>query len=299
MKKIAEYWRQLWFARFDPLNVGVFRISLGILITVMFFANYFNWERFYALDGIISLRDRPTVLQDSWCAFVWTEDLFPIKVYWWVGVISALAFTLGFFTRLATIILYVLQTSMIHRNLMICNGDDLMFRMLLLYGMFAPLGHSLSIDSWLKSKKKNNVGDESPDQLPMIWAIRLMQINVLCVYIFSIPYKIFGDTVWLDGTAIYWTITSNVWSRGTIPGLGSAIGMILIKIATYGSLIIEATFPFLVWFERTRIYSILALALLHLGIAVFIPNVAFFTFAMICSFWIFVPSNVIRRWREG
>jgi hypothetical protein len=54
-------------------------------------------------------------------------------------------------------------------------------------------------------------------------------------------------------------------------------------------------FPILVWFKRTRLYAVAATAALHLGIAVRLQNVTFFTLSMVCSFWLFVPGETTRR----
>jgi len=51
----------------------------------------------------------------------------------------------------------------------------------------------------------------------------------------------------------------------------------------------------LVWFRRTRHPAVVGLAALHLGIAVMLQNVTFFTLSMACSFWVFVPGETTRR----
>ena len=41
-----------------------------------------------------------------------------------------------------------------------------------------------------------------------------------------------------------------------------------------------------------------AITCLQIGIAILIPNVTFFTLAMVCAFWVYVPAANIRRWME-
>ena len=294
MKNILKLWDRFLFSRFDPLSVSFFRISLGLLMFVMFIANYPNWERFYGSDGIISLNDMdlPKRIQDWWCAFYWTEGKIPIIVYWWIGIISTITFTIGWQTRISTIILYVLQTSMIHRNLLIVNGDDLVFRMLLFYSCFAPLNHCLSVDSWLSKRKSGGLGTK---ELPLIWPVRLMQINIALIYVISLPYKVFDDPAWLNGEAIYWTVTSSMWSQCPFPELFYKCDCLLSKIFTWGTILIEGSFPILVWFEKTKLIVVALVTSLHLGIAFMVPNVAFFTLSMVCSFWVFVPGEMLRE----
>ena len=293
MRTIWKYWNKFWFSRFDPLAVSIYRISLGLLFLAMFIANYFNWERFYGADGIISLHDfvanRPP---DDWCSvFHWTEGNVPVKVFWLLGFIASITFTVGFQTRISTIILYVLQVSMIHRNLLIVNGDDLVFRMILFYSCFAKLNYCLSVDSWIR-KKFLKLKEE---ELPRIWPIRLIQLNVLFIYINRLPHKLVDDVAWINGEAIYYTMASNMWGRCPFPDLFYKWDCLLSKIPTFATVLIEGAFPILVWFKKTKLIVISLITLLHLGIAVAVPNVLFFTLAMVCVFWVYVPGETVRN----
>jgi hypothetical protein len=284
IKSIAHAWDRFWFARFDPLSVGMFRIFTGLLMTVMFLCLYPNWERYYGIDGVLSmgnaLSHRP--FEDWWCIFNYTEPYFSIQVWWWISLFTVLCFTVGFKTRWATILLYIIQVSIIHRNRFAINGEDLVFRMLLFYACFAPLGHSLSVDSWL----------HKPKTLPMIWPVRLMQLNFLLIYVISLPNKLVDDMAWHNGQAVYYSFVSNLWARGI--GTSLFYGGFLSKMATFGTILVEGLSPILIWFRKTRIPAILALASLHIGIALFLQNVAFFSLAMVCALWIFVPVETLK-----
>lgn len=299
MRTAAGWWGRVWFQPFDPFSVGLFRIALGILISVMFIALVPNWERYYAADGLLSLHDPalPRLAEDWWSVFRWTEGLVPIRAWWGVGFLAALAFTVGWQTRAATVTLYVLQTSMIHRNWMLVNGDDLVFRMLLFYGCFAPLGASLSVDRWLRRRRAARVPASPHPTQPLIWPVRLMQINTALIYLTSLPLKLADPSgEWLRGDAIYWAMMSTTWGRWPGAPLFYAHGALISKLATYGTVVVEGAFPFLVWFRPYRPYVLTAITALHLGIAVAIPGVTFFTLSMVCAFLLFVPGETSRRW---
>jgi len=284
-------WNRFWFAEFDPHGLGVFRIALGVLLVVFLVACYPSWDRFFAADGVLSLvdldPDRATA--DRWNVFYWTESLCTPLVWWFVATLAAVCFTLGLETRLATIVLYVLVVSMIHRTGMITNGEDFVFRMLLFYSCFAPLGRALSLDSALRERR--GAAALPP---PRIWAVRLAQINVALVYAISMPYKLADDVAWTDGTAIYWAMTSNLWSRWPWPEL--FYGGLLSAIFSYGTILVEGAFPLFVWFRRTKMPVIIALAGLHVGIALFLQNVTFFSLSMVCALVLFVPPELTRAW---
>ena len=176
---------------------------------------------------------------------------------------------------------------MINRNYFIVYGEDNVIRMLLFYSCFAPLNYRLSIDSYLNKKLKSKT--------PEIWPVRLMQINIVLIYLFSTPYKLLYDPSWVNGEAIYWTVTSNNWSRFPFPDLFYKCNGILSKLISYGALFIEFSFPILVWFKKTKLLALVLISVLHIGIGILIPNVTFFTTFMLCSFWLFVPESVLSK----
>ncbi len=297
---VARWWDSVWFQRFDPLAVGVFRISLGALLIVYFVALYPNWMEFFAADGMISLHDsvpqRPP--PDVWTVFYWADGWISVQVWWWIGMTAVLGFTLGWQTRFWTICLFILESSMIYRNPAVVNGEDLVFRVLLFYSCFAPLGASLSVDRWLLSRQSETA---TPRELPMIWAVRLIQVNIALVYLISMPYKLTDESgEWARGDAMYWAMMNDTWA-GRLPHhwFYGHRGVFLSVLMTYGTIVIELAFPLLVWFRKTRLLVLAGITSLHLGIAVIIPNVAFFTLSMVCSFWLFVPADDLRRWGNG
>lgn len=286
MKSPFKCWNDFWFSKAELLPVSMFRICFGGLLCAIFIAYFPSWERFYDANGIMSLNDKsfPQV-QNTLSVFHLTEGKIPVIFYWWVGFISAIAFTVGCKTRIFTIVLYILYSSMINRNYFIVYGEDNVIRMLLFYSCFAPLNRRFSLDSYFSKKLRNKT--------PEVWPIRLMQINIVLIYLISTPYKLLYDPSWVSGTAIYWTVVSNNWSRFPCPDLFYKCGGILTKIVSYSALVIEFSFPVLIWFRKTKLIALALISALHIGIGILIPNVTFFTFCMLCSFWVFVPETFI------
>lgn len=289
-QRLTRWWNGFWFERFDPVSLGVFRIFLGTLIAVFYIALYPNWERFYAAAGITSL-GQFTNPDDTWTLFHWTESNLPIGVFWWIGVGTAISFTLGWKTRWCTALLFALESSLLNRSLPAMNGEDVAFRMLLFWGFFAPLGHHMSLDSYLKKRKRQPVRRE----LPTIWAVRAMQVNFALIYAISLPYKMVDDVSWWNGDALYYAIANDMWRRWPWPELFYGLDGVLSKFLTYGTLLAEAGFVVLVWFSRSRLYVVGAVAALHLGIAFMLKGATFFTLTMVCGLWVFVPAETIRN----
>lgn len=250
-QRLAGWWNGFWFERFDPVSLGVFRIFLGSLIAVFYLALYPNWERYYAADGVTSLGRFPNP-DDSWTLFHWTEAILPIGVFWWIGLGAAVSLALGWKTRWCTAILFALQSSLLNRSLPAMNGEDVAFRMLLFWGLFAPLGHRLSLDSLLRRRHTGWARRE----LPTIWATRAMQVNFVLIYAISLPYKLVDDTSWWNGDALYYAVANDMWRRWPWPEVFYAFGGGLSMVLTYGTLLAEAGFVVLVWFAGPRLYVI-------------------------------------------
>ncbi len=288
MNRLWRAWDRFWFAPLDPLPAALFRIATGTLLAFAYLASWANWDRFYAADGMLSLNDPAVapVPQGWWSAFYWTEGVLPVRAYWWVGMAAALAFAVGWQTRLASILLFVIQASLVHRNPMVVNGEDLVFRMLLFYSCFAALGTTLSVDSL-------RPGGRTAERAPERWPIRLMQINLALIYLISQPYKLASDPTWLDGDAMYYVMVNRTWSRFPWPEL--YYHRAIAALSTWSSLLIELALPIGVWIAPLRRWVVLAATLLHVWIAIALQSVTFFSLAMACSFLVFLTSEDLRR----
>ncbi len=291
MKTLLNAWNRCFFAACDPLPSAVTRIGLGFLLLYTFLALDANWERYYAADGIMSfvdhdLDDRRFV--DDWNLFHILRDRVPVRAFWLLGVFGSAALLIGFCSRLASFALLALVTSMINHTPVTVHGDDMIARLLLIYGCFAPWGQALSVDAWLARHR--------PARTATIWPIRMMQFHILLVYVISLPYKIVQDWDWVTGEAMHWTVASDMWwVRGNMPWLTLACGGLFIKAMTWGTLLIEAAYPVLVWFPRTRLWVLAGISALHVGIALLIPGVQLFTLSMLLGAALFVPGDDYRR----
>lgn len=287
MTRALRAWDRFWFGPTDPLPAALFRISLGTLMFVAYLAATPSWERFYAADGMLALNDPAVtpVPQGWWEIFWWTDGFIPVGWYWWLALTAALGFTLGWYTRVWTIVLFILEASIVHRSPVAVNGDDLVFRMLLFYSCFASLDGALALRRRATTVER--------------WPIRLMQLNVALIYLVSSGYKVGSDAAWLDGSALYYAMVNRTWSRWPWPAM--LYPAWTSGLATFGSLLLEAAFPFLVWFEPFRLPLVLALALLHLVIAVVLQNVTFFSLAMVSALCLFLTTDDLHRlgWRRA
>ena len=280
-------WNYFWFDRQDPLPMAVCRISVGVLLLAMFLALTPNWDRFYAADGMLQLDDAQLYAGQyvDWYSLLhWTEGVVPVRAWWYVGIAASVGLILGWQTRIMTVALFALMTSLINRNSWIVNGEDLVLRMILFHGMFSPWGMRLSLDA---RRRKDQARP-----LPLVWAWRAMQINFLLIYAISLPYKFAQEPAWWTGDAMHWTIASDMWwEKGRMPWITLACDGWIRRAMTWGTVIVEGLAPFLVWFRLTRVPMALSIMALHVGIAFCIPGVTLFTLSMVAGAALFLPAE--------
>jgi hypothetical protein len=288
MTALSRVWNRLWFTPYDPLPAALFRISFGAILTLVYLALFPNWARYFGANGVLSINQKLfDDSSDAWSLFHWFPAL-PFLSFWVLGLAAAIGFTVGWHTRLCCIMLFILEQAMINRNRFAINGEDLVGRMLLFYGCFAPLGRTLSVDALLARRR----GRAASGGTPQIWPVRLMQINFAAIYAFSLPVKLMDES-WRSGEAVYLSLASNMWGRLTwVQPFYGWLGVTM----TWLSILAEALFPVFVWHHRTRPYMLAAAAALHVGIAVMLKNVTFFSLCMVCGLCLFPSAAEMRAW---
>src|SRR5579871_5411674 len=118
-----------------------------------------------------------------------------------------------------------------------------------------------------KAKRKNLEAVLPPYHSPWAGAcIRLMQIQMAAIFFYSAISKLHSD-IWLTGDAVWIMFTSVDYYHSTMVNLLAShywIG----NLATYGTILVEIAFPFLIWQRTTRPYLLAAAIVLHVLFAV-------------------------------
>ncbi|MBI2773288.1 MAG: HTTM domain-containing protein, partial [Chloroflexi bacterium] len=245
--------------------------------------------RFYGADGIVPfawLAD-PFYARPSLLAL--TSDERWTWAFYVIALAAVVAFTVGYQTRRVTVLFFLVLLSMINRTPTIMHGEDLVSRQILFFACFASLGDRWSVDAWLRSRR-----GLAPVHARAIWPLRLMQLALVFVYMFSMPAKPSDDVAWRDGTAIYYVMSSWNWAR--FPQLAPLFySGPLSYFMSLGTLVVEGAFPLLVWWKRTRAFALISIFLLQVGIALLVNNVLNFNAVMLTGFLLFVPDTTFAR----
>jgi hypothetical protein len=276
-------WRNFWF-RPEPIEVlGLIRIAFGALIigwTVSFFPDL---RELFGHDGVA-----PEAPSDPymWSVFrIWPDDR-ALLVGWLVLLLAALAMTIGWRTRIAAIVVFVLIMSFQHRDPSSFNSGDVLIRIEALCLALAPSGAALSFD------QRRRTGRFWSAQVRAPWAIRLLQLQLSVVYLSSVRWKLAGTT-WPDGTAVSYGLRLKDMLILPVPQwfIDSAF---LINVATWGAVVLELMLGTLVWNRRLRPWVLGAGVLMHTSIMLTM-GVGFFTPAIFVLYCAFVSPATVQR----
>lgn len=288
----VERWNEFWFAARDPRLASVMRIGYGVLllINVLLWAPDLRlWFTEAGLLPAAAARDivnehSPTVL--GWVAAPW----WPYACYG-VLVAASVLLTLGWHTRIQAIIVLIGLTSFQNRNYAIVDGEDTLFRLFAFYLALCPAGWAFSLDAWRRARR----GDASPPPVP--WGLRLFQIQLAVVYLSSAIEKTSGVD-WRAGDALYYVARLDD-SFGKFPLPALVFGSLAFgKLMTWGTLALEWTLPFLLFYRRTRRAALVIAIAFHVAIE-YSMNLFLFHWLMILGLLSFAEVAELRAlWRR-
>lgn len=269
-----------FFFRPIPVTaVARLRILIGAMLVIQAFAlipgldHYFGPEAFVSTSSLFGETAPHLRLIDRLGG-----SAAAVRAVFAIHLIAAIAFTCGLFTRIAGTLAYLTLISIHHQNLTILNSGDTALRFSLFFLILAPSGSLWSIDS-------RGSGSQIPEHAP--WALRMIQIQTVGIYLFTAISKLPGKT-WQDGTAAYYATRLWDFERfGIDPLFNSLTAM---KLLTWGSLGLELALGTLTWIPALRIPLILCGILFHLGIE-FSMNIPWFEWIMIILLIGLWPSN--------
>jgi len=179
-----------------------------------------------------------------------------------VYLILIIFFMFGVGKYITAFLLFVLVDVMQNLNHMTLNGGDNLLKFVVLYMVFINSYDYFSINS-IKFKRKES--EELSNLFSNLAGISIC-IHLCLVYFLSAIHKFHAD-VWFNGVATYYTLSSERF-RGTPFNLLLAKNGFIVLLSTYMTLLIEISYPFLVWFKEVKKVVVVMAILLHLSIAI-------------------------------
>lgn len=279
MKKLEELFG------IDVRTLALIRVLFAVILLFDIGIRMADLSAHYTDAGI--LPREALILQSpaSWYVSIhMLSGIWQVQAFLFViQIVFALMLLIGYRTRLATIISWLMLMSLHNRLPGVLQGGDAILRLSLFWGMFLPWGRTYSVDSAL---------DPPPDYKKRILSLGTAGylLQAAFVYIFTALLKT-GDMWRTEGSAIYYILQ--------IDQLTSGIGRFMLKfphvlefmtIATFN---LEALGPFFlyipVWTQYIRLIVVGAFAGMHAGIATTM-KIGLFPFISITSILGYLPS---------
>ena len=279
---LVDAWRGFWF-RFEPaFTIGLIRIAFGALVILWALELKTNLYIRFGSDGVLP---RPPAQAFTWSVFeLYTTDN-ALLIGWIVLMVAAIALTVGWHSRIAAIIVFILIVSFERRNPWVFNAGDMLIRIEALFIALAPCGAALSLDQRRRSGSFFSAEDKK------MWALRLMQVQVSIIYISTVVAKLKGET-WQDGTAVSYSLRQYDMLVIPTPGWVTS-NLLLMNAMTWGTLLIEFGIGVLVWNRRCRPWVLAGGVILHLSIMLTI-EVGLFSLAVYVLYLSFIPSHRVK-----
>lgn len=284
-RSVSSAWERFWFAPTPTSTLAVVRIAYATVLLVWCALISFDLFAFFSSSGLLEERvARPF----TWSLLdVFSSDAALVGLF--VALVGAAACLLvGWHTRVAAVVAAVLLLSFERRNLVVLNSADTLLRLFGVYLAFAPAGVALSVDRWRRARDRFW---EFPERAP--WALRLMQIQVSVLYLFTVWLKVQGNT-WNEGTAVSYSLRITEVARFEVPAWITQ-SAILANALTYGTLAVELALAVLIWNRRARPWVIAAGVALHLSIQATIL-VGLFSVTVFIGYLAFTPPETMTRW---
>ena len=281
---ITDRWCAFWFTAEPAYTLGLVRMVFGIVAMAWTVALLPDLYRVLGERGVAPEYLR---LDYQWSVFgVWPGDA-ALLAGWVLLLLSAIAMTVGWQSRIAAIVVFVLISSFHRRGAYILNAGDAIITVVAVILALSSCGAALSLD------QRRRTGSFWSAQTQAPWPIRLMQVQLSLIYVTTVVGKLAGN-YWADGSAAsYAWRTDGRWALLSAPEWLSG-NAILVNAVTWGTMLIELAIGVLVWNRRCRFWVLAAGVVMHLMMSITL-NVAFFSLAMFVLYVAFVPWETVER----
>ncbi|MBS1997800.1 MAG: HTTM domain-containing protein [Cyanobacteria bacterium SZAS LIN-2] len=295
---LLKLWDKFWFTESSPLPVAAYRLLFGALAlgTLIFILPdlyvFYGARGITTAQGVVDWTGTPGLTVFN---LVPNNDVF-VTICYVIFMLAALALSVGYKPRIASVILFLGLNALYHRDPFILNSGDSYMRVSVFWMIFAASGNAISVDRLLKKKQNKESTDlEGPDfdnyKPVSVWPLRLLQLQLALVYCHTFYRKFWGAN-WFDGNAVYYSSRVEDLRRFPLPFVFE--NMWTIQFLTWGTLVIEFALFTLIWFRETR-YLVLAGAVIFHLVIDYHMNIPFFEYLMIASYVLFIyPEDLAR-----
>ncbi len=285
-------WRRVFAC--DLRSLAVMRIGLGVLILVDLAMRAGSMQAMYTDAGVLPidawLQHWQGVQHSSepfgWSIHAWNGSLTYQMLLFGLAAVAAVMMLLGWKTRVACVISWILLVSLQMRNPLILHSGDCLFRLGLFWSIFLPVGAVWSLDARRRQAPLNPV---------VSGATVGLILTLFSLYFFAGIAKL--NSVWFSGEAMEYVMRLDIYTTAFGKFLLGYPGFL--KLITWGTLLAEIVLPLCMLFpwknDFWRYLACVTFVGLHLGIASCMAIGLFSPIAI--AIWMSVlPTGFWSRW---
>jgi hypothetical protein len=284
-------WNQFWFKSIDARQYAALRIAFGGLSVVYLLGLLPYVEtQFSGLGWLRDIQQIAVQNGGSWSLFFIQAGAQATTLAYaivWMGIIAAFMLMIGWQSRLAATITWLVWVSLWNRNPLLLDGDDAILKLMCFYLMLSSCGNCWSVDACLQIK---------PQQVS-VWPLRLIQFQIALIY-FDSGWVKFHSPEWLDGTIMQYVLIHPQYSRwdGWSFIDNPLLSGVLVALAGFIRWW-ELLFPFLLINAHSRKISLLIGILFHVGL-LFTMNLRWFPVIMLSLYPALLSNSSFIRLEE-
>ncbi|WP_408098831.1 HTTM domain-containing protein [Peredibacter sp. HCB2-198] len=281
LRRALRSYDKFFFTEKPTEGIALFRIIWIGLIFIQYLFDVQNIHDFYGPHALISfstVKDQfPFMHANLFHLFNPSYEVtYALFIVYGLSLVTSM---MGLFTRTSLVVALLCMTSFHQRTIWYLSSAEVLMRTITLLLIFSPCGHTLSLDSILgkyfpRFKQKRDWP---------VWALRLIQIQLSVVYLWTVWHKLKGET-WLDGTAVYYATRVESLGNFSLPFIFNSV--LSLKLMTWGTLLIEFALGTLIWHRKLRKPLIIIGLFFHL-ILLYVMGIwfEFYMMALLINFY--------------
>ena len=287
-------WSQLsdwFFKREDARSAAAVRIAFCATYLLMLWDFYPVMPLLFGQRGLFGTMEPLAYSLHGWRYLLFTYDSpQALQLWFWLSVLAACCGMLGFKSRVSLAATFFSMLLFRERGPYMTFGADLVLNCVGVLLLFSDSGRTWSVDNLLSKKRREDRAEIEN------WPMKAIQIQIALIYIVTGLKKI-QTTPWQDGSAVYYALQVGNVLKG--PGESWIIHHHAIMASlTYFTLLMELSFPLLVFCRQTRWLALLSGFALHSGIDA-LMSIRFFSLTMYIGYLAFVTEEDWNSLKSG
>ena len=269
----------------DLRALALFRILLGLLLLVDLAARLTDLRVFYSDAGVlprVDLLGRVATGSTPWLVSLhMVSGLWEVQLLLFaIAAVCAFCLLIGHRTQLFTFLCWLLLVSLHNRNPTVLNAGDLLFRMLLFWSIFLPLGTRCSVDAAMRDL----AGKATAKCNNRTWSVPAFCFMVQVTIVYWATALLKHHPIWTeDRTAVWYALKVDHMAL-PLAVLMRKLPPAWLELMTGTTLLVEFLVPVLIWIPfligPLRLTACIVMMGMHLAFA---ATLQIGLFSYICS----------------